>query len=142
LTMAINKLKEALIAQKLEAIFSKKEILTLYLNTVSFGENSFGVESASRRYFNTRSSKLNVQQAAMLVGMLKATTTYNPRKNYDKSLARRNVVIEQMIRNNYLEEKIGDSLKKSPIKLDFQQQSHSDGLAPYFREFLRKELDD
>lgn len=140
LSMPINKLKEMLTAKKLERIFSKKEILALYLNTVSFGENAFGVEAASKRFFNTSSSKLNIEQAAMLVGMLKATNTYNPRKNYEKSLARRNIVLDQMVKNGFLEASAAQSLKDLPIKLNYKSSDHSEGPAPYFREFLRQEL--
>lgn len=140
LSMPINKLKEAITAQRLEEIFSKKEILALYLNTVAFGENAFGVGSAARRYFNTTAKKLAIDQAALLVGMLKATNTYNPRKNSEKALTRRNVVISQMLKYKYITEQEANTAKAKPIKLNFKAVSHSDGLAPYFREHLRLEL--
>jgi penicillin-binding protein 1A len=139
-SLPVNKLKEAIIAQKLESIFSKEEILKLYLNTVSFGDNSFGVESASSRFFNISSSKLRIEQAAVLVGMLKATTSYNPRKNYDRAVVRRNIVLDQMAKYKFISSHSADSLKKLPIRLDYRQVSHSDGPAPYFREHLRMEL--
>lgn len=142
LSMPINKIREAIIAQTLEKIYSKEEIITLYLNTVSFGDNAFGVETAAKRFFNTSSKKLKIEQSAVLVGMLKATSTYNPRKNYDRSIGRRNVVIDQMAKYKYISDLEADSLKKLPIKLDYQSGSHSDGLAPYFREYLRQELVD
>ena len=140
LTMPYNKLKEAIIATKLEKVFTKEEIITLYFNTVSFGDNAFGVASASRRFFSSSPSKLKIQEAATLVGMLKATTSYNPRRNPEKSKRRRNVVLDQMVKYGYLESSKADSIKALPLKLKFSQATHSDGLAPYFREHLRQRL--
>ncbi|TAH25998.1 MAG: penicillin-binding protein [Cytophagales bacterium] len=140
LTLPINKMKEAITAQKLEEIFSKKEILTLYLNTVPFGENAYGVESASKRYFNTSAKKLSIAQSALLVGMLKATNNYNPRKYHQKALQRRNTVIQQMLKYQYISPEVAKKEKAKPIQLDFQPVAHSKGLAPYFREYLRLEL--
>ncbi|HEX8547472.1 MAG TPA: transglycosylase domain-containing protein, partial [Cytophagaceae bacterium] len=140
LTMPYNKLKESIIATKLEKVFTKEEIITLYLNTVSFGDNAYGIASASRRFFNTTPSKLKIQEAATLVGMLKATTSYNPRRNPEKSKKRRNVVLDQMVKYRYLERTKADSIKALPLKLKFRQITHSDGLAPYFREHLRQRL--
>ena len=142
LSMPINKVKEAITAQRLEKLFSKREIITLYLNTVSFGENAYGVESAARRYFNTHAKKLTIEQAALLVGMLKATNSYNPRKYMEKAKSRRNVVIGQMLKYQYITEEQAEEAKAKEIKLDFKSTSHSDGLAPYFREHLRLELQD
>src|SRR5690606_19879419 len=98
----IPKLKEWMTAIKLEANYSKNDILTMYLNTVSFGNNTYGIKTAARIYFNTATNQLNVPQSALLVGMLKATTSYNPIKNPERSLARRNVVISQMDKYEYL----------------------------------------
>ena len=142
LSMPINKVKEAITAQRLEKLFSKREIITLYLNTVAFGENAYGVESASRRYFNTHAKKLTIEQAGLLVGMLKATNSYNPRKYMEKAKSRRNVVIGQMLKYQYITAEQAEEAKSKEIKLDFKSTSHSDGLAPYFREHLRLELQD
>ncbi len=140
LTMPVNKTKEAIIARRLENIYSKEEILELYLNTVSFGDNAFGIETAAERYFSEDPSNLSIPQSALLVGMLKATYNYNPRINPESAVARRNLVLNQMKKYGYLEEKIADSLKSTPLELKYTNQNHSDGLAAYFREQLRLEL--
>ena len=115
LSTPINKLKEIIVAKKLEDIYSKEEILTLYLNTVSFGENAFGVKTASERFFSVRPRQLNYQEAAVLVGLLKATNTYNPRLHPNKSIERRNLVISQMAKYDYLTSVAADSLKSLPL---------------------------
>lgn len=139
-SMPINKLKEAIIAQKLEKIFSKEEIIAFYLNTVPFGENAFGIASASKRFFNTTPKNLKVEEAAVLVGMLKAVTSYNPKRNPERSKLRRNIVLQQMVKYEYLPSTKADSLKQLPLKVKYKFVTHNDGLAPYFREFLRLEL--
>ena len=98
LTMPVNKLRESIIAYRLEKLYTKDEILTLYLNTVPFAENTFGIGVASERFFSKPPKKLKVHEAATLVGMLKANNSYNPRKNPERSLDRRNVVIDQMLK--------------------------------------------
>ena len=113
----INKYREAILAGRLEKTFTKEEILTLYLNTVSFGENIYGIEAASARYFNKLTEKLLIEESAMLIGMLKATTCYNPALNPEKALTRRNVVLKQMEKYAYLESDIADSLIRLPIRL-------------------------
>lgn len=140
LTLPVVKVKEAIIATRIERVYSKEDILTLYLNTVPFGENAFGIEAASERYFSTTPAELTVEQAAVLVGMLKATTTYNPRKYPERSAARRNVVLSQMVKYGFLSEAIADSLKKEPIQLQFKYYTHNEGLATYFRAHLGQEL--
>lgn len=102
LSMPVNKLREAIIAYRLERIYSKEEILTLYLNTVPFGENIFGIEVAAERYFSKKPKDLTVDEAAVLVGMLKANNSYNPRLYPERSKERRNVVISLMVTNGYL----------------------------------------
>ena len=102
LRILIVKTKEWIIATKLETIFDKKEILTMYANTVDFGSNAFGIKTACKTYFNTTPSALTVEQAAVLVGMLKATTFYNPISHPENSLARRNVVLNNMVTKNDL----------------------------------------
>ncbi len=138
--MPVNKLREVIIAQKLEAIYSKEEILELYLNTVPMGGNLYGIERASQRFFSTSAGALKTEQAAVLIGMLKATTTYNPRLDPEKSRKRRNVVLAQMAKYNYLTAAQADSLQQLPLKLKYNYTTHNDGMAPYFREYLRQEL--
>ncbi len=140
LSMPVNKVREAIIAQRLERVYSKKEILTLYLNTVSFGDNAFGIETAAERFFSKDPDELNQQEAAMLVGMLKATHNYNPRLFPDDALRRRNVVIYQMEKYGYLDKRKADSLSRTPLMVDYSRQNHNEGLATYFREHLRQEL--
>lgn len=141
LSMPINKFREMIIAKRLETVYSKEEILTLYLNTVPFGEKAYGIAVAAERFFNTSALKLQAEQAAVLVGMLKATTSYNPRLNPDRSIVRRNVVFSQMAKYKYLDEAESDSLKKLPLELDYNFLSHNTGLAPYFREHLRQHVE-
>jgi penicillin-binding protein 1A len=138
--ITINKIKEMIIASRLEDIYSKKEILTHYLNTVSFGGNTFGIESASLKFFNKRAINLKVEEAATLVGMLKATYGYNPRIFPEKGFNRRNLVLQSMTQNNFLTDVEKDSITKIPLKLDYKEFDHNDGLAPYFREEVRKQL--
>jgi penicillin-binding protein 1A len=139
-SLPVSKVKEMFIAQRLEDVYTKEQILTLYLNTVSFGEEVFGIGVASERYFNTRPSKLKIEQAAVLVGMLKATTSYNPKANPERAEGRRNVVLDQMVVYDKLEQSVSDSLKKRPMKINYHLISTNVGLAPYFREHLRAEL--
>ncbi|MDP3180379.1 MAG: transglycosylase domain-containing protein, partial [Bacteroidota bacterium] len=137
LTMPVNKLRESIIAYRLEKLYSKDEILTLYLNTVPFAENIFGIGVASERFFSKPPSKLNIQEAATLVGMLKANNSYNPRKNPERSLERRNVVIDQMLKNSYISEGEAKMYKAEPMKLDYNPITFNEGPAPYLMEKLR-----
>ena len=139
LTMPINKMKEAILANRLEDIYSKDEILTLYLNTVPFGENVYGIQSASRRYFNKGVEKLKVEEAAVLIGMLKANTYYNPRLYPEHALSRRNVVVEQMTKYEYLTRQSSDSLKSLSLDLDYANLE-SEGPANYFLVQVKKEV--
>ncbi|MBD1396392.1 transglycosylase domain-containing protein [Pontibacter sp. JH31] len=138
--MPVNKMREIIIARKLEGLYSKQELLELYLNTVPMGGNLYGIERASRRFFNTTADSLKTQEAAVLIGMLKATTTYNPRLNPERALQRRNVVLAQMAKYNYLTPNQADSLRQTPLVLNYRYTTHNDGMAPYFREQLRQEL--
>ena len=131
LTMPVNKTKEAFLAGRLESEYTKEEILTLYLNTVSFGENLFGIEAASARYFNRRVEQLKIEESAILVGMLKAPSYYNPHLHPENARNRRNVVISQMEKYNYLEIKEADSLRKLPLVLDYNNFELK-GAADYF----------
>ncbi|TPE46289.1 penicillin-binding protein 1A [Pontibacter mangrovi] len=138
--MPVNKLREMIIARKLETIYSKEEILELYLNTVPMGGNLYGIERASQRFFSSSAAELKPEEAAVLIGMLKATTTYNPRLNPERSRNRRNVVLAQMAKYNFISPGKADSLQQLPLKLKYNYTTHNDGIAPYFREQLRQEL--
>jgi penicillin-binding protein 1A len=140
LSMLINKLREVITARRLEFIYNKKEIITLYLNTIPFADNTFGIEAASQRFFSTSADSLSIDQAAVLVGMLKATTYYNPRVYPDRAFYRRNVVLSQMMKYSFITKEAGDSLLVKPIELKISKTSHHLGLAPYFREYLKSEL--
>ena len=137
LTMPVNKLRESIIAYRLEKLYSKDEILALYLNTVPFAENTFGIGVASERFFSKPPSKLNIQEAATLVGMLKANNSYNPRKNPERSLERRNVVIEQMQKYNYISVGEAKMYKAEPMNLTYNLITFNEGPAPYLMEKLR-----
>ncbi|MGB3618873.1 MAG: transglycosylase domain-containing protein, partial [Catalinimonas sp.] len=140
LSLPINKVREMKVARRLERLYGKQEILTLYLNTVPFGGNVYGVEAAARRFFNVPAAALRHEQAAVLVGMLKATTSYNPRLYPERAHARRNVVFGQMVKNGALTAAAADSLGALPLALDYQFRTHHEGPAAYFREHLRQEL--
>jgi len=142
LTMPVNKVKEAIVARRLENVYAKEEILTMYLNTVSFGENVFGIEVAAHRFFSTTPDSISLSEAAVLIGMLKSPTAYSPRVNPERSLQRRNVVLEQMVKYGYIERPVADSVKKTPLDLKYSKVTHNEGPAPYFREYLRLELQD
>lgn len=139
-SMIITKFREMLIASELEDIYTKKEILTLYLNTVPFGENIFGVEAAGQRFFQKSAGKVNIQEAATLIGILKANNYYNPKNNPERALGRRNVVLGQMAKIALIETKDLDSLSVLPLKLNYKKIDQDDGLATYFREHVRLEL--
>lgn len=136
----IQKLKEWIIAVKLERNFTKAEIIALYLNAVPFGNNMYGIRNASLTFFQKEPDRLKVEEAAMLVGMLKGNTLYNPLRNPKASLDRRNVVLNQMVKNNKLNSIEATHLKVQPIKLNFKRLDENNGYAPYFREQLREEL--
>ncbi len=140
-TIPIAKVKEMIVARRLERLYSKEELLDLYLNTVPFSENIFGVKVAAQRFFNTSPKDIKVEEAAVLVGMLKATSTYNPLKHPQRSLLRRNTVLRQMVKYGYLEAEVFDSLKMKPIDLKYFREGDHRGLGTYFREHLRVELD-
>ncbi|WP_321344775.1 transglycosylase domain-containing protein [uncultured Draconibacterium sp.] len=140
LSMPVNKLREAIIAYRLERIYNKQEILALYLNTVSFAENIFGIEVAAERFFSKSPKSLDVHEAAVIVGMLKANNYYNPRTHPDRALGRRNVVIDLMVKNNYLNAADAEKYKEKPLGLHYRLISYNQGPAPYFLERLKPEL--
>ena len=138
--MLIVKSKEWIIATKLEMTHNKNEILTMYANTVDFGSNAFGIKTAAKTYFNCSPKDLTAEQAAVLVGMLKATTYYNPLSNPENSLRRRNVVLSNMVRHGDMTRADYDSISKIDIKLNYSVESNYDGTALYFREAVADEL--
>ncbi|HQL46065.1 MAG TPA: transglycosylase domain-containing protein [Bacteroidales bacterium] len=139
-SVILNKTREVILAKRIEKVFTKDKILELYLNTVSFGENIYGIEAASQRYFSKKAADLKVEEAALLTGMLKANTMYNPRLYPQNAVRRRNVVLGQMEKYGYLEGRAADSLSALPIKLDYNKTDLS-GPADYFMVRVRIETD-
>jgi penicillin-binding protein 1A len=139
-TLPVAKVKEIIIAKRLEKVYTKSEILQLYINTVPFGENTYGVATAALVFFDKKTSKLLPQESAMLVGMLKGNTSYNPRNNYEAASTRRNTVLHQMVKYNYISNEEANALKNTPVKIFYHPLQHDEGPAPYFREYLRHEL--
>ena len=138
-----SKLSEWVVAVKLEHNYSKQEILTMYLNTVDFGSNAFGIKTASKTFFDKTPAELDVDEAAVLVGLLKAPTAYSPVLHPDHSLERRNVVLAQMNNYGYLSDDSLAIYKEKPIDMSrYTPQSHNDGLAPYLREYIRSYMKD
>ena len=135
-----QKLKEWVISVRLERHYTKNELVTMYFNKLDFVNNAAGIKSASKVYFNRLPGELEIQEAAMFVGMAKNPSLFNPRKRPDTTLFRRNVVLSQMVRNNKLTKVEYDSLKLLPLGLQFQRASHRSGVATYFREEVRKQL--
>lgn len=134
----IQKVKEWVIAIRLEKQYTKNEIITMYLNKYDFGHNAVGIRSASRIHFGVEPDELSVEQSAMLVGMLKNSSLYNPMRRPELVTSRRNVVLGQMVRNEFITEEVKDSLQQLPLELDINLEGHSDGTATYFREYVRE----
>ncbi|MAO11426.1 MAG: penicillin-binding protein [Flavobacteriaceae bacterium] len=139
-TLPVVKTKEMVVARRLEKNYTKQEILELYFNTVPFSGNTYGIESAALKYFNKKTSRLNVTEAASLIGTLKATYTYDPKKFPKQNLKRRNTVLHQMRKYGYLSDSDYNNHKKDSLKLDFGNYDEQHGLAPYFREELRNRM--
>ncbi len=135
-----RKIKEAITALKIEAVHSKDEILETYLNTVPFLYNAYGIEMAARTYFDTTADRLDALQSATLVGMLKGNSYYNPVLNPERALLRRNIVLAQMVKYQHLTPASFESLKKKPLRIDFERQIEPPGPAPHFARQLRKWL--
>ncbi|MEZ5040099.1 MAG: transglycosylase domain-containing protein [Saprospiraceae bacterium] len=136
----INKIREMFVARRLENIYTKEDLLRLYLNTVPFSENIFGIKVAAQRFFKKSPDQLGVEEAAVLVGMLKGTTLYNPIRNPELATQRRNTVMNQMVKYNYLDQNACDSLKEMPLELQYFREGNNAGLATYFREQVRLEV--
>ncbi|MCH6236086.1 penicillin-binding protein 1A [Cognataquiflexum rubidum] len=140
LRMLIIKTKEWIVAAKLEKSYTKEEILTLYLNTSEFGSNAYGIKTAAKTFFNKEPIDLNIQESATLVGLFKAPSYYSPVFNPDNSLRRRNTVLGQMEKYDYLTEAEFDSISNIPIELDYRVGNQNQGLATYFREVIKADL--
>ena len=136
----MQKLKEWIISGQLEKRYTKDEILTMYLNRFDWVNNAVGIKSASKVYFNKSPIDLNVSESAMLVGMLKNPSYYNPNRRMELTQGRRNIVLSQMKKYEVISDSLYDTLVQQPIILNFKKASHNEGLAPYFREYFRGEL--
>ena len=139
-TLPFIKLKEWVLAVKLETNLTKNEIITLYLNTVPFGDNVYGIKNSALTFFSKEPDKLQVDEAAVLIGMLKGNTMYNPRRNPENALARRNVVLGQMVKYGFLSGEEYEKYEKKPIKLDYHKLDYHEGMAPYFRQEVEQEV--
>lgn len=138
----INKMRETFTARRLERTYSKEELLNLYLNTVPFGEDIYGIKVAAQRFFNASPRNLRVEQAAVLVGMLKGNTLYNPVRHPENALKRRNIVMGLMVKYGRISKADYDRLQQLPLNVKYHKEGHGEGLATYFREHLRLELED
>lgn len=138
-SIVINKLRESIIARRIENIYTKNEILELYFNTVPFSGNTYGIESASQKFFSSPASELSLIQAATLVGTLKANYYYDPQLFPENSINRRNVVLRQMIKYGYLSKVKGEMAMNEPLVLHYQNFNHNEGLAPYFRAEVKQQ---
>ena len=139
-SLPINKVREMIIAGRLEEVYSKDEILVLYLNTIPFADNTYGVKTAADRFFSTAVKDLSLEQSAMLVGMLKATHSYNPRLFPERATQRRNLVIAQMAKYNFISADEKNAGQVKPLALQYNNVTHSSGMAPYFRAYIKNQL--
>jgi len=140
LKRVVQKIQEWIISAKLERYYTKEEILTMYYNRFDFVNNAVGIKSAAQVYFSTSPDSLEIHQAAMLVGMAKNPSLFNPIRRPDTTLKRRNVVLYQMLRNEYINQAEFDSITGLPLDIRYRTVDHSEGIAPYFREILRGKL--
>ncbi len=140
LGMVWIKLKEWITAVKLERNYTKDEILDMYLNSVFFGSSAYGIRAASETFFDKLPSEVTIEEAATLIGMVNKPTRYNPALNPERALSRRNFVIDRMAKNDFITKAVADSVKQLPITLNYQVRDHNAGLAPYFRDMLRRDM--
>ncbi|MBN1927693.1 MAG: transglycosylase domain-containing protein [Prolixibacteraceae bacterium] len=140
LRLVIRKFREWVIAVKLEKSYTKEEIITMYLNKFEFIYGAFGIEVAAKTYFNTTPDSLSLEQAALLVGMLKSPYLYNPTRFEDRAMQRRNIVLKQMLKNRYINRAQFDTIKVKPLNIDFQRSGLKKGIAPYFRKYLERSM--
>ena len=139
-SMPVNKIKEMIVATRFEEIYSKQDIIGLYLNTVPFSENTFGIESAAQKFFSISATDLNLSQSATLIGTLKASHSYNPRLFPERSQLRRDVVLQQMELNGYIDDSLKFSTQSQALNIDYRVFRHDDGIAAYFREKIRLDV--
>lgn len=139
-SLVLTKFKEWIVAVKLERNYTKEEIITMYLNTVDFGNQAYGIKSAARVYFNTSPDKLTLTEAATLVGMQKGITMYSPTRHPDRSRTRRNTVMALMVKSELLTQQEFDKEKDTPLNLHFNAATVNDGIAPYFRAVLKSDI--
>ena len=132
LTMPINKMKEAIHAVRFSSAYTQDEILALYLNTVSAGEDTYGIKNAALRFFSKPTDSLTIEEGALLIGMLKSPSAYNPRLHPENALARRNSVLNNLVERRYIKKEIADSLKQIPLSLQYQNRGMYGNTAPYF----------
>ncbi len=137
-----SKIREMIIAWRLEGIYPKEQIIQMYLNTVPFGENTYGIKNASQLYFNKLPGQLTAQQGATLVGMLKGTSLYNPHRQPENARRRRNIVLSLMAQEGYLQPQQARQMMEKPLATDYSPIDHNNGLAPYLREHLRPRLEE
>lgn len=140
LSIPVNKTKEMILAMRFEALYSKDDIIAMYLNTVPFSENVFGIESASQRFFSTTTNNLNLSQSATLIGTLKAPHSYNPRLFPERSQLRRDVVLQQMEKYKYISSAARTKTSEQPLLLAYRKFNHAEGTAAYFREKVRLDV--
>lgn len=140
-SMPVNKFREMITAQRLEKIYTKEELLNLYLNTVPFGGTIYGINVASQTFYGKKPAQLSIAEAALLVGMLKGPSLYNPVNHPERALNRRNTVLSQMVKYNYLTETAYQKLSRTSLNLRYNPQGRNAGLASYFREYIRPELE-
>lgn len=140
LSTPINKMREIIIAKRLENIYSKEDLILLYFNTVSFGENIYGIEKAAMRFFSKTPKELTLAESAALIGVLKAPTYYNPRKNKDRAEQRRNTVMQQMLKYSYITQTDYDTAK-TPLVIKYQPPQKISSLASYYKEYVKTEFD-
>jgi len=139
-TMPVIKTKEMILARRFEALYSKEDIIAMYLNTVPFSENVFGIESASQRFFSTPTKELNLSQSATLIGTLKAPHSYNPRLFPERSQLRRDVVLHQMEKYDYITKDVRTEINEQALVVTYRKFNHSEGTAAYFREKVRLDV--
>ncbi|MCB0631756.1 MAG: transglycosylase domain-containing protein [Saprospiraceae bacterium] len=141
-SLLVHKTREIITAKRLERIYSKEQILALYLNTVTFPDNMYGIDVAAKRFFSKSATELKPEEGALLIGSLKATTYYHPLRHPERAINRRNVVFQQMARNNYITDEVRDSLMALPIDLAYNQEVRNLGIAPHFREYVKREVEE
>lgn len=140
MSLPINKVREFLIARRIENVYTKDEILVLYLNTIPFADNTYGIKTAADRFFSTKVKDLTVEQSAMLIGMLKATHYYNPRLFPEQAKKRRDVVISQMAKYEFIKDAQKTHFQRQPLQLKYNPTTYNAGMAPYFRAYIQREL--